>query len=146
MTQNKFAGFRPQMKISNQWVDLTQKNTDLPDYSMAESVRDALVVIDRIWSKYLENVSSGSYWINKEGIQKRTPVRAVRKSVHHPNGIVESYATGEVEEHFPPNPFEKEVYKNDPNLWIALQARGYVHLNQEQILEAAEKHLEELAK
>tara|TARA_Y100001968_G_C18885064_1_gene493500 strand:- start:54 stop:494 length:441 start_codon:yes stop_codon:yes gene_type:complete len=146
MTQNKFAGLRPQMKISNQWVDLTQKNTDLPDYLMAESVRDALVVIDRVWFNFLENVSSGCYWITKEGIQKRTPVRLIRKTVQHPNGIVESYTTGEVEEYFPPNPFEKEVYKNDPNLWIALQARGYVHLNQEQILEAAEKHSEELAK
>ena len=65
---NKFADRRPQIKISNQWVDLTQKNTDLPDYSMAESVRDSLVIIDRIWSKYLDDVSSGRYWINKEGL------------------------------------------------------------------------------
>ena len=144
---NKFAQRRPQIKVNRNWIDLTQKDTNVPDYSMGDCVREALEIADRIWFRYLETVDSGRYWITKEGVQKRSlPVRPVRETITHPDGVVESRATGEMEEFFPPNPFDAPSYREDPNMWVALQARGYVLLTQEQILEAADKRFEELAK
>ncbi len=144
---NKFAQRRPQIKVNQNWIDLTQKDTNVPDYSMSDCVRDALEIADRIWFHYLERVDSGRYWITKNGVQKRSlPVRPVRETITHPDGVTESRATGEMEEFFPPNPFDAPSYRKDPNLWVALQAKGYVLLSQEQILEAADKRFEELAK
>ena len=44
------------------------------------------------------------------------------------------------------NPFENHAYRNDPNLWIALQAKGYVCISKEEILQKAEAHFQELTK
>ena len=44
------------------------------------------------------------------------------------------------------NPFDGDICKNDPNLKEACKAKGYVGLSKEEILEAAEKHLEKLVK
>ena len=44
------------------------------------------------------------------------------------------------------NPFEGDLCINDPNLKEAFKAKGYLGLSKEEILEAAEKHLEKLVK
>ena len=44
------------------------------------------------------------------------------------------------------NPFDGSLLRGDSNLEAACKAKGYLGLPKEQILEAAEEHLERLAK
>ncbi len=132
MTRIKNYPKRPQMKIAGKWVQLTEEFTNVPGYKMSECIKDALVICERNWFAYLERVFN--------------PTRLKRETIKHPNGIVESRSTGELEYYFEPNPLETDALRNDPNLWIALQAKGWVCISKEEILAKAEAHLEELAK
>ncbi len=68
---------------------------------------------------------------------------AIRDAMEIADRVWTTYLS-RVLERWEENPFEGDLCINDPNLKEAFKAKGYLGLSKEEILQAAEKHLEKL--
>ena len=131
MTRIKNYPKRPQTKIAGKYVQLTEEYTNVPGYKMSECIKDALVICERNWLAYLER--GPLRWLPAQGPNLPRDYKGPGLKTPHV-------------QYFEPNPLETDALRNDPNLWIALQAKGWVCISKEEILAKAKAHLEELAK